>query len=117
LPAYAAALGEVRNDVELRDAYRVMVRETPKMLLAGVDDTWDDGLRFERTAYGKTKIGMTLTFRDLGRSAKPIHDKWPSYALWFAKPPPPGAMAPFTTAWHAEKRKVRGVDYDVWLPN
>jgi hypothetical protein len=115
-PTYRDVSGEVHADVEKREVYRAMIGQTPKMILAGVRDGWDDGLPFERVAYGRTKLGLGLSYGDLRNKASSIVDARRDHAIWLVGAPPPGAMAPFALAWRPEKRRVRGLDYAVWVP-
>jgi hypothetical protein len=115
-PTYRNVSDEVRADVEKREAYRAMTEQTPKMILAGVRDGWDDGLPFERVAYGRTKLGLGLSYRDLRSKASSIAETRRDYAIWLLGAPPEGAMAAFAHRWRPEKRNVRGVDYEVWVP-
>jgi hypothetical protein len=115
-PTYVKVADEVRQDVDNRDTYRAMAEETPRMILAGVPDSWDDGLRFERIVYRRTKLGLGMSFRDLRNSSRAIVERRPDYAIWLVGTAPPGLMAPFVRSWRQERRTVRGREYEVWLP-
>ena len=116
-PTYAAVAEEVRLDVENRDTYLAMAEQTPKMILAGVPDSWEDGLRFERIVYRRTKLGLGLSYRDLRNASQSIVEKRADHAIWLVDAPPAGLMAPFTRNWRRDRRTVRGREYEVWIPS
>jgi hypothetical protein len=115
-PTYSSVAEEVRVDVENRETYLAMAEQTPEMILGGVGDSWDDGLRFERIVYRRTKLGLGLSFRDLRNSSATIAEKRKSYAIWLVGASPPGVMTSFAPNWRREYRTVRGRQYEVWLP-
>jgi hypothetical protein len=116
-PTYSKVAEEVREDVDNRETYRAMAEQTPKMILAGVPDSWDDGLRFERIVYRRTKLGLGMSFRDLRNSSQTIVERRPDYAIWLVGRAPAGVMASFVRNWRQERRTVRGREYEVWLPS
>ena len=116
IPTYLEVRDEVFGKIELNETYRAMARETPKLMVIGLGDSWIDGLPFERLIYHRTKLGLGLDFRQFAGSSRSIAQTRRDYALWIMAPSPPGMMSPFHQGWRREYRSVRGRSYEVWLP-
>ena len=117
VPHYQVVAREVSQHEQKRAIYLEMAKQTPRILLVGMSDSWDEGLPFERVVYGKTKLGLGLDWRRFIRSSRVIARTRQDYAVWLLSNPPPDAMLAFQTDWHRETRVVLGRKYEVWQTN
>jgi hypothetical protein len=115
-PSYRDVAEEVVADARQRATYEAMAAQTPKMLAVGLPSSWEDGLRFERIVYHRTKLDLGMDYGSFRRAGRSIAATRRDYAIWLLSPPPPDIMAPFEAGWRREQRVVLGRSYEVWLP-
>ena len=116
LPSYLDERNEIRDKLGLAETYKEMARQTPKLMVVGLGDSWIDGLQFERLIYHRTKLGLGLDYRQFRGSRRAISRTHRDYAIWLMSPAPTGTMNPFLKAWRKENRSIRGQAFEVWLP-
>jgi hypothetical protein len=117
-PSYEAVAQEVRDDIEHREIYESMAAQTPKLMVVGLPSSWEDGLRFERIVYGRTKLDLGMDYGSFRYHVSAIMADRRSYAIWEMSPPSrTSLMDPLAGNWRREERIVRGRRYGVWIPS
>lgn len=116
VPSYRAVAAELETKRRQRAEFLEMAKQTPKLLVVGLRDAWDDGLPFERIVYGKTKLGLGFEWSQFARSSRSLASSRRGYAIWLLSPPDNDVMRPFTSNWRRETRVVLGHRYEVWIP-
>lgn len=108
---------EVAAREQRRATYLEMARQTPKLIVAGLRSSWDDGLPFERFVYHQTKLGLGIDAAQFTRLAPTISRRQREYVIWLMGSIEPRVMVAFERDWHRAQRTIWGKTYEVWIPN
>jgi len=117
LPSYLDERREILDKLGLVETYKEMAKQTPKLMVVGLGDSWIDGLQFERIIYHRTKLGLGLDYRQFRSSSRTISRTHRDYTIWLMSPAPTDIMNPFLKAWRKESRSIRDQAFEVWLPS
>jgi hypothetical protein len=115
-PTYGSVIHEVATKREQRATFLAMATQTPKFFVVGLEDSWNEGLPFERMVYGRSGLGLGVPLKSFSRSPATFVATRKEYAIWVLQSLPPETTAFLERGWHRETRSVRDHSYEVWIP-
>lgn len=118
IPAYRAALGEVEEDVQIRNTYQEMRRQSLPLrpMLAGLPPGFSMHRRFDHYAIGDSHAGLAPSLTEVRRRLRELRSGPEEYTIYFAGHLPKDIEQALEDRYVPALRTVNGERYRVLVP-